>query len=320
MSMEAPGTYHHSLMVANLAEAAAEAVGASASMCRVCSYFHDIGKIDKASYFIENMNQDHNPHDDLTPTMSALVIISHVKDGVDMALKHRLNWRIIDVIEQHHGTSSVYYFYRKALTQRETLLKAAAEGKGNKDDIPDIREESFRYPGPRPQSREAAIISLADSIESASRTLEKPTPQKIATLVEEIIFNRLKEGQLSECELSMREINLIRQSFISSLRSMMHNRIAYPKEDKQHAKGEQQRGSKRYQSGQIGHPGHTGPIRLPATPAREQPSSAAGKAPESPPVDAEKTGEPTAPVEKESCEEAKASIETMVPRSLWSMM
>jgi putative nucleotidyltransferase with HDIG domain len=228
LTMEAPGTYHHSLVVANLAEAAAEAIGANATMCRVCSYFHDIGKLVKPEYFTENMRRDRNPHDDLAPTMSALVIIAHVKEGVDLALKANLNQQIIDVIQQHHGTSLVWYFYKRALTQQED---ARADGKITNirdEDIPEVREESFRYPGPRPETRECAIISLADSIESASRSLEKITPQKIDQLVDDIIEKRLLDGQLKECDLTMRELEELAESFKHTLRSMMHSRVAYP--------------------------------------------------------------------------------------------
>ncbi len=170
LSIEAPGTYHHSLVVANLSEAAAEAIGANASMCRVCCYFHDIGKLSKPEYFIENMSPDDNPHDDLTARMSALVLIAHVKDGVDLALKHKLNSRIIDVIEQHHGNSLVYFFYRRALDQKKEIIRLVEQDKAREDDVPEVTEEGFRYPGPKPQFKESAIISLADAVESASRT------------------------------------------------------------------------------------------------------------------------------------------------------
>jgi putative nucleotidyltransferase with HDIG domain len=230
MTMEAPGTYHHSLMVANLAEAAAESVGANPTICRVCSYFHDIGKLVKPEYCIENITGEENPHDDLTPSMSALVIIAHVKDGVDLACRHKLNREIIDVIQQHHGTSLVYYFYRRALDQQEEIKKAVAEGKADPVDVPEVNTSSFRYPGPRPSFRESVIISLADAVESASRTLSKPTPQKIESLVEEIIRSRLRDGQLDECDLTLRELSLVRDSFTKTLRTSLHRRIPYPDE------------------------------------------------------------------------------------------
>ena len=230
MTLEAPGTYHHSLMVANLSEAAAETVDANATICRVCSYFHDIGKLVKPEYYIENMPGDENPHDDLAPSMSALVVIAHVKDGVDLACRHKLNREILDVIQQHHGTSLIYFFYRRALDQQEEVKKAVAEGKASESDVPEVKESSFRYPGPKPSFRESAIISLADAVESASRTLTKPTPQKIESLVEEIIRSRLRDGQLDECDLTLRDLNLVRDSFTKTLRTSLHRRIPYPDE------------------------------------------------------------------------------------------
>lgn len=229
MTIEAPGTYHHSLVVANLAEAAAEAVGADAPQCRVCSYFHDIGKLNKPEYFIENIGEGENPHDELTPTMSALIVIAHVKDGVDLALKHKLNREIIDVIREHHGTSLVQYFYHRALKQKEDFEDQVREGKARAEDVPEVDKEGFRYPGPRPQSRESAIISLADAVESASRSLQKPTPQKIEQLIDELTRARLREGQFDECSLTLQDLATIKSSFYSTLRSMMHNRITYPK-------------------------------------------------------------------------------------------
>lgn len=228
MTIEAPGTYHHSLVVAHLSEAAAEAIGANAAMARVCSYFHDIGKLVKPDYFTENARHGRNPHDDLAPTMSALVIIAHVKEGVDLALKHGLNQHIVDVIQQHHGTSLVYYFYKRALQQQEDAREGGKIMNIREEDIPDVREESFRYPGPRPQTRECAIISLADSIESASRSLDRVTPHKVDQLVDDIMDQRLKDGQLKECELTMREFEELADTFKHTLHSMMHARVAYP--------------------------------------------------------------------------------------------
>ena len=229
LSIEAPGTYHHSLVVANLSEAAAEDIGASASMCRVCAYFHDIGKLSKPEYFIENMDPSDNPHDDLTPRMSALVIIAHVKDGVDLAIKHNLNSRIIDVIEQHHGTSLAYFFYRQALEQKAEVERLVKQSKAKEDDVPQVSEETFRYPGPRPQFKESAIISLADAVESASRTLEKPNASRIETMIDEIVHARMMDGQLDECDLTIAELARIKASFGKTLLSMMHGRIKYQK-------------------------------------------------------------------------------------------
>jgi putative nucleotidyltransferase with HDIG domain len=227
LSIEAPGTYHHSLMVASLSEAAAETIGAGATMCRVCSYFHDIGKLSKPEYFIENMPPGENPHDDLTARMSALVLIAHVKDGVDLGIKHNLNCQILDVIEQHHGTTLAYYFYKRALDQRAEMLKQAGETKANEDDIPQVSEDVFRYPGPRPQFKEAAIISLADAVESASRSLDKPNASRIESLINSIVQHRVSDGQLDECDLTIAELARVKASFAKSLLSMMHGRIKY---------------------------------------------------------------------------------------------
>lgn len=235
MQLEAPGTFHHSLMVAQLAEAAAEAVGANSSMARVCAYFHDIGKLKKPTYFVENQVEG-NPHDDLTPTMSALVIVAHVKDGVDMAIKEKLAPEIIDVIQEHHGDSLVYYFYRKAQEQQREDHSRTKDGHGSDDELVEVDMKNFRYPGPRPQSRESAIISLADAVESASRSLEKPNPTKIRTLVDDIVLGRIKEGQLDDCGLTLTDVKVIREVFAKTLRSMLHTRIAYPEAAKKKAK------------------------------------------------------------------------------------
>jgi putative nucleotidyltransferase with HDIG domain len=231
MTIEAPGTYHHSLVVANLAEAAAEAIGANATLCRVCSYFHDVGKLVKPEYFTENMNFERNPHDDLAPTMSALIIIAHVKEGVDLALKHKLNQRIIDIIQEHHGTSLVYYFYQRALQQQEDARAGGKITNIRKEDIPEVREESFRYSGPKPQTKESAVVSLADMVESASRSLEKPTPQKIEQLVNELIEERIADRQLDECDLTLGDLTIIADRFRFTLMTMLHSRIAYPRQE-----------------------------------------------------------------------------------------
>ena len=197
-------------------------------MARVGAYFHDIGKLVKPEYFTENARYGRSPHDDLAPTMSALIIIAHVKEGVDLALKHGLNQQIIDVIQQHHGTSLVYYFYKRALQQQEDARQGGKIMNIREEDIPEVREESFRYSGPKPQTRECAIISLADGVESASRSLERVTPQKIDQLVEDIIQKRLIDGQLAECDLTMRELGVVAESLKHSMHSMMHSRVAYP--------------------------------------------------------------------------------------------
>ena len=240
LSIEAPGTFHHSLSVANLAEAAAERVGANPTICRVCSYFHDVGKLVKPEYFTENSRPGENPHDELTPTMSALIIIAHVKEGIDLALKHKLNEEIIDVIRQHHGTSLVSYFYQRALQQQEDARLGGKIMNMRPEDVPTVREESFRYPGPRPDTKEAAIISIADAVESASRSLERPTRQRIDDLVNALIQDRLDDGQFDEAPLTLAELRCVGESLKSTLGSMLHARVAYPtkKEDKSSAAGE----------------------------------------------------------------------------------
>jgi cyclic-di-AMP phosphodiesterase PgpH len=236
MTIEAPGTYHHSLVVANLAESAAEAIGANATLCRVCSYFHDVGKLVKPEYFTENMNRTRNPHDDLAPTMSALIIIAHVKEGVDLALKHKLHKPVIDIIQEHHGTSLVYYFYQRALQQQGGARAGGKIMNIREEDIPEVQEESFRYSGPKPQTKESAIVSLADIVESASRSLGKPTPQKIEQLVSELIEERIADGQLDECDLTLGEIRIIAERFRFTLMTMLHSRIAYPKPESKFAR------------------------------------------------------------------------------------
>jgi len=231
MQIEAPGTFHHSVVVASLAEAAAEQIGANAQMCRVCAYFHDVGKLSKPGYFIENqIDGAENPHNNLTPTMSALIIIAHVKDGVDLAVKHKLNPRIINVIQEHHGDSLVAYFYHKAREQKRADMEKIERKLENPEDLPAVAEKSFRYPGPRPKTRESGIICLADTIESASRTIGRPTPGRIQSLVEELIQSKIEDGQLDDCPLSMQEISILKRSFCDTLRSMLHSRIVYPKE------------------------------------------------------------------------------------------
>ena len=200
-------------------------------MCRTCAYFHDIGKLVKPEYFTENMRSERNPHDDLAPTMSALILIAHVKEGVDLALKHNLNRQIIDVIQQHHGNSLVYYFYKRALQQQEEARALIKELNIREEDIPEVREENFRYTGPLPQTKESAIISLADAVESASRSMEKPTPQRIEQLVNDIVDTRVADHQLDDCELTFHELRDVVESFCFTLKSMLHRRIAYPEKE-----------------------------------------------------------------------------------------
>jgi cyclic-di-AMP phosphodiesterase PgpH len=231
LSLEAPGTWNHSEMLASLAEDAADRIGANGTMCRTCAYFHDIGKLIKPNYFSENIVGDENPHDRLAPTMSALIIMAHVKEGVDLALKYGLNARIIDVIQQHHGTTLVTYFYKRALQQQQEAREDGKILNIRTEHISEVREESFRYSGPKPQFKESGIISLADAAESASRSLEKPTPQKIEQLVNEIISKRLAGGQLDECNLTQRELRQIADSFRVTLQGALHRRVKYPKDE-----------------------------------------------------------------------------------------
>ncbi len=213
----APGTYNHSINVASIGEAAADAIGANGLLVRVGAYFHDIGKMLKPQYFIENQGQDINRHDQLLPAMSTLVIIAHVKDGADLARKHRLPQSIIDFIEQHHGTTLVEYFYRQAEKARQ-----------EDPDAGEVDETSFRYPGPKPRSKEAGVMMLSDAVESASRTLVEPTPARIESLVADIVLKRLLDGQFEECGLTLRELNTIEQSLVKSLTAVYHGRVKYP--------------------------------------------------------------------------------------------
>ena len=215
---EAPGTYHHSLMVGNLSEMAAEAVGANALLARVGAYYHDIGKLDKPEYFSENQDKYSSKHDQLSASMSTLVIMDHVKSGVDLARRSRLHKSILDFITQHHGTSLVYYFYRRALESTESEAG--------------VQEEVFRYPGPKPQTKETAIVLLADSVEAACRTLEEPTPERISDVVRKIINNKFIDGQLDMCDLSLKDLEIIASTFIHILGAIYHSRIEYPEQNK----------------------------------------------------------------------------------------
>ncbi len=212
----APGTYNHSINVASIAEAAAESIGAKGLLVRVGAYFHDIGKMLKPGYFVENQGHD-NRHESLMPAMSTLIIIAHIKDGADLARQHRLPQAIIDFIEQHHGTTLVEYFYRRASERSES-----------DPDGPVVDESDFRYPGPKPQTKEAAVLMLADAVESASRALAEPTPARIESLVEEISMKRLLDGQFDACGLTLKELATVRESLIKSLTAVYHGRVKYP--------------------------------------------------------------------------------------------
>ena len=217
----APGTYNHSINVASMSEAAAEAIGANGLLCRVAAYFHDIGKLRKPDYFIENQGGGANKHDDLAPTMSTLVIIAHVKDGAEIARTHRLPRRIIDLIEQHHGTTLVEFFYRRAEQQM-------LEKNENPDQDAALDQGDFRYPGPKPQTPEAAVMMLADTVESASRALRDPAPSRIEGLVKTVTKKKMDDGQFDECQITIEQLNSIEESLIKSLNAMYHARVKYP--------------------------------------------------------------------------------------------
>jgi putative nucleotidyltransferase with HDIG domain len=214
MSQEAPGTYHHSLIVGNLSETACRAVGANALLARIGAYYHDIGKLQKPEYFSENQDKEESKHSKLAPSMSKLVIMNHVKEGSDLAKKYGLNPALVDFIEQHHGNSLVYYFYRKALE--------------NLEEDQEVKEEGFRYPGPKPNSKETAIVLLADSVEAAARALKEPNASKIEELVHKVINNKFIDGQLDECELTLKDLEKISAVFIKLLCGIYHNRTSYP--------------------------------------------------------------------------------------------
>ena len=216
MAMQAPGTYHHSLMVATLSQTAAEAIGANGLLTRVCAYYHDIGKMAKPEFFTENIQHRENPHDELSPHMSALVISSHVKEGLAIARRYKLPQPILEAIEQHHGNGLIAYFYHKAKQARE--------------DGETINESDFRYGGDPAVSPEMTILALADSSEAASRSIEKPTPQKIANLIDDIFAAKIRDGQLDYANLTMAQIKIVKQSFVFSLTNMLHGRIPYPKD------------------------------------------------------------------------------------------
>ena len=228
MQVEAPGTYHHSLMVANLSENAAVAVGAKPLLCRACSLYHDIGKMKQPEYFTENQGDHGNPHSRRNPAMSALIIKSHVKEGVEMAREHRLPKVVLDVIRQHHGTTLVKYFYHEAKKkhQQERLPLDDTQDA----DLPD--ESTYRYDGPRPRFRESAIIFFADSVEAAARSLRKVTKHSVEELLDAIFADRLEDRQLDECPLTLEEVALIKASFTKTLLNMLHSRIEYPEDEK----------------------------------------------------------------------------------------
>ena len=215
---EAPGTYHHSIMLAILAVAACYAIGAIGLLAGVACYYHDIGKTKRPHYFIENQIGG-NPHDHLSPQLSKNIILAHVSDGVAILKKHRMPKEIVDIAEQHHGTTLLKYFYHKALEQTGYVL-----------------EEEFRYPGPKPQTKEAAIISIADSVEAAVRSLSNPSQEKIEKIVRSIIAERLQDNQLNECDITLKELEMVARSLCETLNGVFHSRIEYPEIRKEKVK------------------------------------------------------------------------------------
>ncbi|MFT4412677.1 HD family phosphohydrolase [Fredinandcohnia humi] len=211
---EAPGTYHHSVMVANLSESACEAIGANGLLARVSSYYHDIGKTKRPHFFIENQMNIDNPHDKIAPQLSKTIIVAHATDGAETLRKYKMPKEIVDIAEQHHGTTLLKYFYHKAKQQSER----------------DILESDFRYAGPKAQTKEAAVIGIADSVEAAVRSLSNPTPQKIESLVNSIIADRLQDGQFDECHITLKELDIVAKTLCESLNGIFHSRIEYPAE------------------------------------------------------------------------------------------
>ncbi|WP_424766228.1 HD family phosphohydrolase [Paenibacillus sp. sgz302251] len=218
---ETPGTYHHSVMVGNLSEAAAEAIGADGLLCRVGSFYHDIGKTKRPNYFIENQTNIENPHDTIDPKLSKSIIVAHARDGVEMLKGYNIPKPIRDIAEQHHGTTSLKFFYYKALKQAE---EQGAE--------PTFTEDDFRYPGPKAQSKEAAVVGISDCVEAAVRSLRNPTVEQVEAMINKIIKSRLDDNQYNECDLTLKELDKIAQSLKESVIGIFHSRIEYPEDVK----------------------------------------------------------------------------------------
>ncbi len=224
LNMEAHGTYHHSMLIGDLVSAAAEEVGADPLKARVMAYYHDIGKIFKPEYFAENQGSDFNKHEKITPQMSSLILVSHVKDGVELAREEKLPSLVVDAIKEHHGTTVMAYFYQKAL---ET------------DSHSSVKKDDFRYPGPRPRSKESALLMLADTVEAAVRSLKDPTPGHIRNMVVKLVDARTQEGELDESGLTLNDLAKIKEKLVSILTGIYHKRVAYPGQEKEEeAKGE----------------------------------------------------------------------------------
>jgi len=219
LAVEAPGTFNHSWQIGMLSEAAAESINANGLLCRVGSYYHDVGKLMKPLYFVENQAENFNQHKELSPTMSRMIIIGHVKDGIELMKEYRIPKVLHQFTATHHGTTLVEYFYHEA------TKKEAENGRA-------VPETEFRYPGPKPASREAAIVMLADAVEGATRAMQEPTPSRIENVVHNMAMNRLQDGQFDNCDLTMRELHVLEESLVKSLCGMYHARIAYPKQEK----------------------------------------------------------------------------------------
>lgn len=229
LQITAPGTFHHSLYVQRLAEAAAEAIGADVTRAGVCGLYHDIGKLRNPQFFAENIADQHfSPHNELTPEASARIITQHVQDGVEIAREYNLNSRIINVIREHHGTSTAYFFYRKAMDNYEEAKAKFDEGLI--DTCPEPVDKSiFSYKGPVPQTRESGIVSMADAVESATRSLINPSEADIRSMIDGIFKGRILDGHLQDCQITLGDIAKMKEAFFTTLRTMNHNRIAYPK-------------------------------------------------------------------------------------------
>lgn len=213
LMLESPGTYHHSLVIASLAEQSAEIIGANSLLCRVGAYYHDVGKLVKPEYFIENQIAMGNAHDVLSPSMSSLILISHVKEGVALANEYNIDEDVINFIAMHHGTSRIHYFYHRA-------LEKSPEAK--------IEEEDYRYPGPKPRTKETAIVMLADAVEAASRSLQEPTHPRLKDLVGKICNNKFIDGQFDECPITLADLRSIADTMVHNLASIYHARVEYP--------------------------------------------------------------------------------------------
>ncbi len=227
LMMQAPGTHHHSIIVGNMVEAAAKSIGANPLLAKVAGYYHDIGKIKKPLYFIENQFDCENRHEKLAPSMSSLILISHVKEGVELARQHKLGRDIIDIIRQHHGKSFISFFYNKAVECREKAKTQNVKG----HELPPINMDDYRYPGPKPQTKEAGLVMLADVVEAACRSLTEPTPARIQGMVNRLINNIFIDGQLDECELTLKDLHHMAKHFNQILATVHHKRIEYPSGD-----------------------------------------------------------------------------------------